>query len=155
MLEVGNPAPDFCLPDGSGTDVCLSALRGKWTVLYFYPRDNTRGCAQEARDFSASLEELRALGAEVVGVSPDSPASHQRFREKHDLRVILASDPEHQVLESYGAWGLKKMYGKEHLGVIRSTFLIDPQGQIARIWRSVKVKGHAEAVLKALKELRG
>jgi len=121
-------------------------------VLYFYPRDNTSGCTREARDFSAILDDL---GAEVIGVSPDSLASHQRFATKHGLRHRLASDPQHQVLESYGAWGLKRMYGKEHYGVVRSTFLIDPQGRVARKWMPVRVNGHAEAVLEALKELKG
>ena len=152
--EVGAEAPDFCLPDQDGNEVCLHDLRGRWVVLYFYPKDNTSGCTREAVDFSTHLDDFTARGAVILGVSPDSVQSHQKFRQKHELRVTLLSDPEHQVLEAYGAWGKKKMYGREYWGVIRSTFLIDPEGRIAAVWPKVKVKGHVEDVLATLARLQ-
>lgn len=152
MVEVGDAAPDFCLPSGEGEEVCLSSFRGKWVVLYFYPKDNTSGCTQEAMDFTTALDALHALDAEVLGISRDSLASHRKFAEKHGLMVKLLSDPDHKVMDGYGVWALKKMYGQEKYGVVRSTFLIGPDGRIARIWRSVKVKGHVEMVVKSLKK---
>jgi peroxiredoxin Q/BCP len=154
MVEVGDTAPKFCLPASVGAEVCLESYRGKWLVLYFYPKDNTSGCTREAVDFTAALPELHGLGAEVVGISRDSPASHEKFAEKHGLKVLLLSDQDHKVTEAYGAWALKKMYGKESYGVVRSTFLIDPNGRIARIWRMVRVEGHADIVKKTLRELQ-
>jgi peroxiredoxin Q/BCP len=154
MVEVGDEAPKFCLPASAGAEVCLESYRGKWLVLYFYPKDNTSGCTREAVDFTAALPELHGLGAEVVGISRDSPASHGKFAEKHSLKVLLLSDQDHKVTEAYGAWALKKMYGKESYGVVRSTFLIDPNGRIAHIWRKVKVDGHADIVKKTLHELQ-
>jgi peroxiredoxin Q/BCP len=153
IIEVGDAAPEFCLPEGEGHDLCLSSFRGQWVVLYFSPRDNTSGCTREALDFTAAQESFRALGAEILGLSPDSPSSHRRFAEKHSLRIRLLSDPDHKIMDAYGVWALKKMYGREGYGVIRSTFLIDPKGRIAKIWRSVKVKGHVEAVIKSLADL--
>lgn len=153
MVEIGDAAPQFCLPGAEGQDLCLKDFEGKWLVLYFYPRDNTSGCTREAVDFTAALPQLNDLGAEVLGISRDSPASHKKFAEKHSLGVKLASDADHKVTEAYGAWALKKMYGKESYGVVRSTFLIDPQGKVAYIWRKVSVKGHAEAVVKKLGEM--
>jgi peroxiredoxin Q/BCP len=153
MVEVGDTAPEFCLPGGDEQEICLKSYQGKWLVLYFYPKDNTSGCTREAVDFTAALPALRDLGAEVVGISRDSPASHRKFAEKHGLGVKLASDQDHKVTEAYGAWALKKMYGKENYGVVRSTFLINPQGKIARIWRKVAVKGHVDAVIKSLQDL--
>ena len=155
MVEIGDAAPLFCLPGRDGQEVCLNDFQGKWLVLYFYPKDNTSGCTREAVDFTAALPTLRGLGAEILGVSRDSPASHRKFAEKHDLSLKLASDQEHKVTEAYGAWALKKMYGKESFGVVRSTFLIDPQGKIAHIWKKVKVDGHAGAVVKRLQDLAG
>ena len=155
MVDIGDAAPQFCLPGGDGQEVCLNDFQGKWLVLYFYPKDNTSGCTREAVDFTAALPTLRGLGAEILGVSRDSPASHRKFAEKHDLSLKLASDQEHKVTEAYGAWALKKMYGKESFGVVRSTFLIDPQGKIAHIWKKVKVDGHAGAVVKRLQDLTG
>ncbi len=154
-LKVGDQTPDFCLPDQDEREVCLKDFRGKWVILYFYPKDNTSGCTREAIDFTEHLEEIESLGAVVLGVSPDSVKSHVKFREKHNLKVTLLSDPEHKVLETYGAWQLKKMYGREYYGVVRSTFLIDPEGKIAYIWPKVKVKGHIEAVIEKLKDLKG
>ncbi|MCD6383931.1 MAG: thioredoxin-dependent thiol peroxidase [Thermoplasmata archaeon] len=153
MPEEGDTAPEFCLPDGNGEEVCLKDFRGKWLVLYFYPKDNTSGCTQEARDFSALIEDFRRIGAEVVGISPDSPESHRRFADKHGLKVTLLSDQEHSVLERYGVWQLKRMYGREYYGVVRSTFLLDPKGVIRKVWRRVKVKGHVDEVLETLKSL--
>jgi len=154
MVEVGDFAPDFCLPAGEEKEVCLNSFRGKWVVLYFYPKDNTSGCTQEAMDFTTALDALHALGAEVLGVSRDSLASHEKFAEKHGLKVKLLSDPDHKVMEAYGVWALKKMYGQEKYGVVRSTFLIGTDGLIAHIWRSVKVKGHVETVLRNLEGLQ-
>jgi thioredoxin-dependent peroxiredoxin len=152
MVEIGDVAPQFCLPGADEQAVCLKDYLGKWLVLYFYPKDNTSGCTREAVDFSSALPVLRDLGAEVLGVSRDSPASHRKFTEKHSLKVMLASDQDHKVTQAFGAWALKKMYGKESFGVVRSTYLIDPQGKIAHIWRKVAVKGHSDAVVKRLQE---
>lgn len=148
-------APDFCLPETSGKEVCLKDFRGKWVVLYFYPRDNTSGCTREALDFTSLLKEFENSGAVVIGVSPDSIKSHQRFISKHGLKVTLLSDTEKKVIKMYGAWGKKKRYGKEVEGVIRSTVLIDDKGIVRFIWRNVKVQGHAEDVLRKLRELKG
>jgi peroxiredoxin Q/BCP len=147
---VGKSAPSFCLPDAEGKEVCLESFRGKWVVLYFYPRDNTPGCTLEAIQFSAALEKFAELGAQVIGVSTDSPESHVKFTEKHKLTVLLLSDPSHVVIDSYGAWRPKTFFGKEILGTSRDTFLIDPAGKITEVWRKVSVKGHAEAVKEAL-----
>ncbi len=154
--EQGQPAPDFCLPDALGEQLCLKELAGKWVVLYFYPRDNTSGCTTEALEFTGLKAVFESLNAVILGVSKDSAASHQKFAEKHGLTIKLLSDPEKTVLQLYGAWRLKKMYGKESLGVVRSTFLIDPKQQIRKAWpRVAKAAGHAEKVLDALRELAG
>lgn len=153
MLETGQPAPDFTLPqDGSG-DVTLSALRPSVVVLYFYPRDDTSGCTTEALDFTSLAAEFEATGATVLGVSKDSVKSHAKFRTKHGIGVRLLSDETGDVCETYGVWVEKKMYGKTFLGIERATFLIDASGKIARVWRKVKVPGHAEAVLEAVRAL--
>jgi len=143
-------APDFCLPDAGGKEVCLSAFQGKWVILYFYPKDNTPGCTLEAVTFSVALEQFAALGAQVIGVSGDTPESHQRFAEKHNLTVILLSDTDHRVLKAYDAWKPKIMFGKEVLGTERDTFLISPDGMIVEVWRKVRVNGHAEEVKASL-----
>ncbi len=155
MPEIGDVAPEFCLPDQDGKEVCLKDFRGKWVVLYFYPKDNTSGCTREAIDFTENLKDFEALEAVVLGVSKDSVKSHKNFREKHNLKITLLSDPEHRVIEAYGAWKLKKRYGREYFGTERSTFIIDPDGKIRYIWRNVKVKGHVEEVKNRLKELMG
>ncbi|HUK39099.1 MAG TPA: peroxiredoxin [Methanomicrobiales archaeon] len=147
---VGKPAPPFCLPDAGGKEVCLESFRGKWVVLYFYPRDNTPGCTLEAIQFSKALEEFASLGAQVIGVSTDSPESHVKFAERHDLTVLLLSDTDHRVIGAYDAWKPKSFMGKEFLGTERDTFLVDPEGKIVEVWRKVSVKGHAEAVKDAL-----
>jgi len=153
MVEVGKKAPDFALPDADGETVKLSKLRGSPIVLYFYPKDDTTGCTAEARDFTAAMDEFKAAGAEILGVSPDSVAKHQKFREKHDLAVRLLADEEKSVAEAYGVWVEKSMYGKKYMGVERSTFLIDGKGKVARVWRKVKVKGHVDEVLEAVRAL--
>lgn len=153
-VEVGKEAPDFCLLDENGQKVCLSDFKGKWVVLYFYPKDNTPGCTKEAENFSELLPEFEKLGAVVIGVSPDSVESHKKFKEKRGLKVKLLSDESREVLKAYGVWQKKKMYGREYMGVVRTTYLIDPEGKVTHIWKRVKVKGHAEAVLNKLKDLR-
>jgi peroxiredoxin Q/BCP len=152
MLQVKDKAIDFCLPDENEKEHCLKDFKGSWLVLYFYPKDNTSGCTKEAVGFSENLEEFKKLNCEIVGISPDTPKKHKNFIEKHNLKVMLLSDIEHKVLENYGAWGKKKMYGREYFGVIRSTYLINPEGLIVKIWNKVKVTGHMENVLKTLKE---
>jgi peroxiredoxin Q/BCP len=147
-------APEFCLPNQDETEICLRDLSGKWVVLYFYPKDNTPGCTTEACDFTNEVEEFEDLDAVILGVSPDSPKKHRNFIEKKDLKITLLSDEDKTVLKAYGAWGLKKNYGREYEGVIRSTFIISPDGEIAHEWRNVRVKGHVEKVKEKLKELQ-
>ena len=149
----GDPAPDFDMPTDGGGRVSLAALHGKPVVLYFYPKDDTSGCTKEAIGFTEKLADFETAGAVVVGVSKDSVAKHDKFKAKHDLGVILASDEESDVCERYGVWAEKSMYGKKYMGVERSTFLIDADGSIAKAWRKVKVPGHVEAVLDAVKAL--
>jgi len=147
-------APDFCLKDQEEDDVCLENMKGEWLVLYFYPKDNTSGCTLEAKDFTCMVEDFSKLGASVIGVSPDPIKSHLKFIGKHDLKLTLLSDEDKEVLEKYGVWKKKKMYGKEYMGVERSTFIIDPEGKVKGEWRKVKVKGHAQEVLDTLKDLK-
>jgi len=144
---------DFCLPNQDNVEICLKDLKGKWIILYFYPKDNTPGCTTEAKDFSSLLDEFEDLGAIVIGVSPDSPKKHCNFIEKQDLKLTLLSDEEKKVLKTFGAWGKKKMYGKEYEGVIRSTFIINPEGEIVKEYKKVRVKGHAQKVLEDLKKI--
>lgn len=153
-LKVGSRAPAFRLPDGNGNIVSLNDLKGKWVVLYFYPRDNTPGCTLEAIDFTARKKDFGKLNAVIIGVSPDSQKSHCSFSEKHDISVTLLSDTETKALESYGVWRKKQQYGREYMGVVRTTCLIDPAGKVVRLWNNVKVKGHAEEVLKDLRALQ-
>lgn len=148
----GAPAPAFELQSESGL-LSLSGFAGKAVVLYFYPKDDTSGCTREAQDFSALADDFAAANTAIVGVSPDSVASHAKFRTKHDLKVQLASDEAKNVLEAYGVWVQKSMYGRTYMGVERTTFLIDPAGRIAQVWHKVKVAGHAEAVLAAARAL--
>ncbi len=152
MLQEGDPAPDFALPDAEGNVVRLSDSKGSFAVVYFYPKDDTSGCTKEAIDFSGLSPEFEKLGARVLGVSPDGIKSHARFRSKHALAVTLLSDEPKAILEAYGVWTQKKMYGRTYMGVERSTFLVDPHGKIAACWRGVKVAGHAAQVLDALKK---
>ncbi|TCP63285.1 peroxiredoxin Q/BCP [Rhodovulum bhavnagarense] len=153
MIDIGQTAPDFTLPQDGGAEVTLSALRPAPVVLYFYPKDDTPGCTKEAIAFSGMLPEFEAAGARVFGISKDSLAKHDKFRCKHALSVPLLSDEASDVCERFGTWVAKSMYGKNYMGIERSTFLIDREGRVARIWRKVKVPGHAEEVLEAVRAL--
>ncbi|RME23118.1 MAG: thioredoxin-dependent thiol peroxidase [Candidatus Zixiibacteriota bacterium] len=152
-LDIGQKAPAFTLPDQDGNKVKLTDFKGQWVVLYFYPKDDTPGCTTEACEFTSNLKQFDKLNAVVLGVSPDTPESHRKFIAKYKLKLTLLSDPEHKVMQKYGGWGIKKQYGREYEGVIRSTFLIDPQGKIAHLWRKVKAAGHAEKVKAKLESL--
>jgi peroxiredoxin Q/BCP len=152
--EVGTPAPTFELPDETGTIHRLADRRGEWTVVYFYPEDDTPGCTTEACQFRDLQGDVTAEGAVVWGISPDDAASHARFRAKFDLPFTLLSDEDHAVADRYGAWALKQKYGREYMGIVRATYLVDPEGQIARAWPTVKADGHAAEVLAALAEAR-
>lgn len=152
--SVGSPAPSFTLASDSGEEVTLSDLKGSPVVLYFYPRDDTPGCTREACSFRDASTELQRLGAVVLGVSTDDVTSHAKFRDKYQLNFPLLADPDHHVAEQYGAWREKNMYGKKSMGIQRSTFLIDADGNIAQLWKRVKVDGHDQQVLDALRTLR-
>ncbi|HEY0192427.1 MAG TPA: peroxiredoxin [Kofleriaceae bacterium] len=154
MIEVGKKAPAFTLESSDGGKVKLADFAGKPVVIYFYPRDNTPGCTVEANDFNAALPALKQAGAVVLGISKDSIASHCKFRDKFSLGFPLLSDPEGTVLEAYGAWGDKVLYGKKMKGIIRSTVVIDKAGKIAQHWPKVSVKGHVDAVVEAVKALQ-
>jgi peroxiredoxin Q/BCP len=154
-LTVGKKAPPFSLVDQDDKKVKLADFKGRWVVLYFYPKDDTPGCTTEACDFTAGLKGFEKLDAVVLGCSPDSTERHRKFIAKYKLKVTLLSDPEHEVLERYGAWGEKKLYGRTFMGVIRSTVIIDPEQKIAHHYRKVSSGGHAEAVREKLVELRG
>jgi thioredoxin-dependent peroxiredoxin len=153
MLNVGDKAPEFALPDDGGETIGLSQYKGHVVVLYFYPKDDTSGCTAQAKDFSCLVEDFAAAGAKIVGISPDSAASHAKFKSKYDLSVHLGADEDKAVANAYGVWAEKSMYGKKYMGVDRTTFLIDKSGTINQIWRKVKVPGHAEAVLEVVKGL--
>ncbi len=152
-VEIGTPAPDFTMPTDGGGSVTLSALRGQPVVLYFYPKDDTSGCTAEACGFRDRFPDFTGTGAAVIGVSKDGVASHDKFKSKHALPFVLASDKETQVAEAYGVWVEKSMYGRKYMGLERATFLIDRDGVVRNVWRKVKVTGHVEAVLKAVKAL--
>jgi peroxiredoxin Q/BCP len=152
-LSPGQDAPQFELPRDGGGTLTLSALRGKAVVLYFYPKDDTSGCTAEAIDFSALKPDFEKAGAVVIGMSPDSAKKHDKFKAKHGLSVDLVADEERKAIEAYGVWAEKSMYGRKYMGVERTTFLIDRDGKIARIWPKVKVPGHAAEVLEAVRAL--
>jgi thioredoxin-dependent peroxiredoxin len=152
-LEIGDKAPAFTLPTDGGGKVSLSELKGRPVVLYFYPKDDTTGCTREAIDFSAAKAKFDKLGAVVIGCSRDSVASHEKFKTKHKLKLVLGADESGKVTESYGVWGEKSLYGRKYMGIERATFLIGPDGRIAALWRKVKVPGHVEAVLEAVRTL--
>ena len=153
MVDVNDTAPDFALPRDGGETLTLSDLRGSAVVLFFYPRDNTPGCTKESIGFSESLQDFADAGAKVIGISKDSVASHEKFVTKQNLTVPLVSDEHGTTCEDYGVWKEKNMYGKSYMGIERSTFLIDADGKIARVWRKVKVPGHVEEVLEAVRAL--
>jgi peroxiredoxin Q/BCP len=149
-LTVGDPAPPIDLPDEHGRTVSLSDFAGRRVVVYFYPRDDTPGCTKEACQFTELFTAFADVATDVVGISSDSAAAHQKFRAKYGLAITLLTDADHSVMEAYGAWGEKKNYGKSYMGIIRSTFLIGPDGTIERAWYNVRADGHARAVLDAI-----
>jgi thioredoxin-dependent peroxiredoxin len=153
LVDEGQKAPPFSLATDGGGKVSLGQFAGAPVVLYFYPKDDTSGCTKEAIDFSGAAAKFKKLGISVVGVSKDSVTAHDKFKAKYKLKVTLASDPDGGVIDSYGSWVEKSMYGRKYMGIDRSTFLIDSKGKIARIWRKVKIAGHVEEVLAAAKDL--
>jgi thioredoxin-dependent peroxiredoxin len=152
-LSIGTKAPDFSLPASGGGTVSLNAFKGKKVIVYFYPKDDTSGCTIEAKDFSCMSKEFGDADAVVIGMSPDSAKSHDKFVAKHDLNVALASDENKETLQAYGVWAEKSMYGRKYMGVERTTYLIDRDGVIAKVWQKVKVPDHASEVLAATQEL--
>ena len=155
ILEAGDKAPKFDIPNQDGNMIKLDDLLGKWSVIYFYPRDDTPGCTIEAKEFTELNAKFEEHGASIYGVSPDNEAKHCKFIEKHGLKVELLADTESTMLADYGVWQEKQMYGKTYMGVVRTTYLVNPDGNIAEAWTKVKAKGHAEAVLERLVELKG
>lgn len=153
-LTPGTPAPDFSLPVEDGKTVTLKDFAGKKLALYFYPKDDTSGCTKEAIEFNGLKAKFAAANCAILGVSPDSVASHAKFRKKYELSIDLAADPEKAMLEAYGVWVEKSMYGRKYMGVERTTVLIDAGGKVVEVWEKVKVPGHAEAVLKAAEALK-
>ncbi|MEA5619577.1 thioredoxin-dependent thiol peroxidase [Cronbergia sp. UHCC 0137] len=150
--QIGQLAPNFSTPDQNGNLVTLDDFKGQWIILYFYPKDGTPGCTTEAKDFTDLYPQFSTLEAKILGVSPDSGKSHAKFIDKHQLSIILLTDPECQLIQAYGAWRLKKFMGREYMGVVRSTFLISPERMITYTWPNVKTKGHAQQVLTKLQE---
>ena len=153
-LSVGQKAPDFALEDQDGIETTLLSFKNKWLILYCYPKDNTSGCTLEAIDFTQKIMEFKKLNASVIGISPDTCKSHQDFIDKQNLNLTLLSDPKHKTLEAYDVWKEKSMYGKKYTGVVRTTFLINPEGKIVHIWENVKVEGHVNEVKIKLKDLQ-
>ncbi|MFD1954901.1 thioredoxin-dependent thiol peroxidase [Paenibacillus thailandensis] len=154
QVQLGRPVPDFKLPDADGRGVALSDYRGRKVIVYFYPKDATPACTQEACDFRDSYEALAASGAAVIGISMDNAKSHKRFADKQRLPFVLLTDEEHKVCELFGVWQLKKLYGREYMGIVRSTFLIDENGVLVKEWRGVRVKGHVQTVLEAVRTMQ-
>ena len=152
-LQEGNAAPDFEFENDRGEIVPLSDLKGKPVVVYFYPKDDTSGCTKQAIEFTQLIDDFSSLGVEIIGVSPDTAASHEKFKGKHNLKVQLAADTEKSAAQAYGVWVSKNMYGRQYMGVERSTFLIGADGTIDRIWRKVRVPGHAAEVLETVQSL--
>lgn len=152
-MEIGNSAPEFVMATDTAGEISLKGLTGQKFVLYFYPKDDTPGCTKEAIEFAESAAEFEKLGVRVIGVSKDSVAKHEKFRTKHDLSVLLASDEDGATCEAYGVWGEKNMYGRKYMGIERATFLVDGGGIVRSIWRKVKVKGHVDGVLAAAADL--
>jgi peroxiredoxin Q/BCP len=154
MLEVGNKAPEFCLPNQDDVEICSRDLKGKWIVLYFYPKDNTPGCTTEACEFTEAEPQFDDLNAIILGVSADSTKKHRNFIEKKELGITLLSDESTEMMQEYGVWQLKKNYGKEYMGIVRTTFIIDPEGTIQAVWNNVRVKEHVAKVQEKLAELQ-
>jgi thioredoxin-dependent peroxiredoxin len=152
-LEIGAVIPDFEINNQDGTAIKRDSLRGKWTILYFYPKDNTPGCSQEAVEFSSYKKEMEDLGVKIIGVSRDSIASHKKFIEKKELTIELLSSEESDMAEKFGVWQLKKNYGKEYMGIVRTTYIVSPELKVEAVWKKVKVKEHAKAVISKVKEL--
>ena len=152
-VQIGQPVPDFRLPASNGKDVALSDFKGQKVVIYFYPKDMTPGCTTEACDFRDLNEQFKDYNTVVLGISPDSLSSHEKFIAKHGLPFLLLSDENHEVAEMFGVWKLKKNFGREYMGIERSTFVIDEEGQLLKAWRKVRVKGHVEEVLNFVKSL--
>jgi peroxiredoxin Q/BCP len=152
-IEAGQPAPDFTLPTDSGSKIKLKELRGKPVVLYFYPKDDTSGCTAEACGFRDNAAAFKKLKAQVIGVSKDSVASHDKFKKKYDLNFPLVSDGDGKICEKYGTWVQKSLYGRKYMGIERATFLIDKDGTVAKVWHKVKVAGHVDEVADALRQL--
>lgn len=152
-LDVGDKAPAVTLPVSGGGELVLSKLKGKPVVVYFYPKDNTSGCTKQAQDFQAAMPKFKKAGAEVIGISKDTVASHDKFAAKYDLSFPLMSDTEGKACESFGTWVEKSLYGRKYMGIERATFLIDAKGVVRNVWRKVKVPGHVDAVLAAVKAL--
>jgi len=167
MLEVGSKAPAFCILNQDDVEICLRDISGRWIVLYFYPRDNTPGCTTQACDFTEALPHFDDLDAVILGVSPDTPAKHRNFIEKKNLEITLLADVDKKTCQDYGVWQLKKFMGKESMGVVRSTFIIDPEGNIAAVWEKVSVRKkkkiagetvellHVDEVKETLEKLQG
>lgn len=154
MLEVGNVAPEFCLPNQDDVEICSRDLKGKWIILYFYPKDNTPGCTTEACEFTEAEPQFDNLNAIILGVSADSTKKHRNFIEKKELGITLLSDESTEMMQEYGVWKLKKNYGKEYMGIVRTTLIIDPEGTIQAVWNNVRVKEHVAKVQEKLAELQ-
>ncbi len=153
-MQIGIKAPEFCLKNQDGNEVCLRDFKGKWMVIYFYPKDDTPGCTTEACEFTAEFPNFLDMDAVVLGVSADSVEKHKKFADKHSLAITLLSDPEHKMIEAYGAWREKNMCGKKYMGIVRSTVLVSPKGEVAFYWDNVKAKGHAEKVKEQIAKLQ-
>ena len=155
MLEIGDTVPAFCLPNQDEEEICFRDIKGRWAVIYFYPKDNTPGCTTEACDFTEAMPDFSKLEAIILGVSPDSPKKHRNFIEKKALKITLLADEDKSLCKSFGIWQLKKFMGKEYMGVVRSTFIIAPNGTVAYKWEKVRVKNHVKEVKEKLIELQG
>jgi peroxiredoxin Q/BCP len=153
MIEIDTKIPDFCLPNQDDIEICSRDLQNRWVVLYFYPKDNSSGCTTEACDFTKENETFEDMNAMILGISPDSTKKHRNFIEKKDIGITLLSDEDKSVAKLFGVWQLKKMCGKEYMGIVRTTFIIDPNGIVKAVWKNVRVKGHISKVLDKLKEL--
>ncbi len=153
MLEIGDKIPDFCAINQDEEEICFRDIKGRWIVLYFYPKDNTKSCTLEAVDFTQNLDDFNSLGAVILGVSPDSPKRHRNFIEKQNLKITLLADENKELAKLFGVWRLKKNYGREYMGIVRSTFIIAPDGTLAYKWNNVRVKEHVQKVKEKLNEV--